>query len=535
MNVKAFCFFFAAGLPVFAGAAEVLGVPDSVPWKSEGKAAAPQRPAPKDARKSLEVREQWESLRRDCAAVELSRDELFKALRLAKSRREIFEPQSAGLYEEYAFWAQRLWLYAADHDQALESVVGRRRAFPSPSDPALSGAGLQVAAAARLAQWRWRKEWAGLLRRNPELARSLDQAEAVGFPKGLHERRKAAIPDAGLRIVASVLSQEDGGSLIRLLGSAGAGSWRKRRAEDLAGMGLGTGVLRRAGQQKPSAERVQEALAVDERFISAPDAGIRVFARARQEPVVKRSTAPSAADDFGSAWIDMAVSSQIAVVVRKIQENLDPEPPSGPRPQSLISVSQLRGLSPLLQPGDILLVRREASIPAVGCGGWWRTALLYVGGPKSELLALDGSGSWRLPLEELAADALAVLRPRLGASERSQAVLSAEAEVAASLSKPSPSTALVWSAYGQAGFSLPLRQVPDQGIACADSLARAYDEEYGTSKERLDLLVFLDSQELRQRAEPAGEEIFRASWRRSAWTLSAAADTILPQAKETQP
>lgn len=241
----------------------------------------------------------------------------------------------------------------------------------------------------------------------------------------------------------------------------------------------------------------------------------------------------------------------------------------------LIRRKQLRGLLPLLRPGDVLLQRREWVVTNVGLPGFWTHAALFVGTPQERLeLAQDaGVREWLgrrfggvdaletclaagLPPEALrrldrfpqriveavgegvihtslersgACDGLAVLRPRLPAWEKARALLRAFHF----LGRPydfafdfSTDSALVCSevvaksyegSEGGRGLSLPITEVAGHLALPPNDIARLFDAEAGREDRQFDLVAFLDGREDEGRAVPAGEEEFRASWRRHKW------------------
>jgi hypothetical protein len=246
----------------------------------------------------------------------------------------------------------------------------------------------------------------------------------------------------------------------------------------------------------------------------------------------------------------------------------------------LIAEPQLAAVEPQLQPGDVLLSRKNWYLSNVGLPGFWPHAILHVGTPAElratfdvpevrawvraeigEDAGLDGLLARRHPvlwqrylggadghpyrvveaisegvvfntLPHAAGDYLAALRPRLPPLARAQAIAAAFDH----LEKPYDfdfdfatdhalvCTELVWRAYrpgpGKAGLTLPVAPLAGRQTLPANAIARLYAEERGRPDRQLDFVWFLDGRERERRAVPAGEEAFAASWRRPKWDVA---------------
>jgi hypothetical protein len=251
-----------------------------------------------------------------------------------------------------------------------------------------------------------------------------------------------------------------------------------------------------------------------------------------------------------------------------------------PRGRALVTPAQVAALGSALEPGDILLVRREWYLSNIGIPGFWPHAVLYVGTPverrrafagpdvaawveargqaggdfeallarthpaaHEQALATDG-GAPRRTLEAISegvvfttlehaagADHVAVLRPRLPAVEKAAALLRAfgyagrpydfnfdfRTDAALVCSE------LVYKAYepgpGRQGLRLPLVEVLGRPVLPPSEVARLFDTEFGTPAAQLDLVRFLDGQESAGVAVEGDVEAFRQSWRRPKWPL----------------
>lgn len=244
----------------------------------------------------------------------------------------------------------------------------------------------------------------------------------------------------------------------------------------------------------------------------------------------------------------------------------------------LVTPAQIAALSGRLQPGDILLERREWYLSNVGLPGFWPHAAIYVGTPAergrffatAEVRAwVQGRGIASGSFEDLAerlepdaargsrgedaghavrvleaisegvsftslehsagADSLAVLRPRLPRTAVAAALLRAfhfagrpyDFNFDFSTDRSLVCTELVVKAFdpqaAPPGLRLPLVSVLGRPATPANEIVRQLDEQWGTPAQQLDLVLFLDGQEKQGRAEEATAEAFRTSWRRPKW------------------
>jgi hypothetical protein len=249
-----------------------------------------------------------------------------------------------------------------------------------------------------------------------------------------------------------------------------------------------------------------------------------------------------------------------------------------PRDRAGVSPAQIAALGAVLEPGDILLVRREKYLSNIGIPGFWPHAVLYVGTPEERrrafadpeaaawveargqaggdfeallarthprayerALATNG-GAPRRALEAISegvafttlehaagADHVAALRPSLPAVEKAAAILRAfgyagrpydfnfDFRTDATL----VCSELIYKAYepgpGRQGLRLPLVEVLGRPVLPPSEIARLFDAELGTPAAQLDLVRFLDSREAKAVAIEGDVEAFRGSWRRPKW------------------
>ena len=243
----------------------------------------------------------------------------------------------------------------------------------------------------------------------------------------------------------------------------------------------------------------------------------------------------------------------------------------------LIQAKQIEDLSRDLEPGDILLERREWYLTNVGIPGFWTHAALYIGTPEQRMALSQNPqvGAWlkqlgvqsldaliqqrypdafagmQLPyhdghlpqvIEAISAgvsltslnysatcDSLAVLRPRLSKVDRAAAVVRAmryhsrpyDYAFDFASDQSLVCTELVVKSYlpgeRKQGLELPLENIMGQMITPANAFARQFDQSFGTDEQQMDLIVFLDGHEKEALATASDVETFRTSWQRPKW------------------
>ncbi len=247
--------------------------------------------------------------------------------------------------------------------------------------------------------------------------------------------------------------------------------------------------------------------------------------------------------------------------------------------KSLISDAQIESLKINLQPGDVMLERRDWYLSNVGLPGYWPHAALYIGtesergaffadaevqtwvrkqgeasGDFNALLKSRYVAAWQTSnklqehehvprvieamsegvsfttLEHSAAcDALAVLRPKLSKTEKAQAILRAfhysgrpyDFNFDFATDAELVCTELIYKAYepanGFTGLTLPTVEMLGRKVAPANEFVKQFDAQFVTGKQQFDLVKFLDGSERSKSAKEATLEDFRASWKRPKW------------------
>ena len=247
--------------------------------------------------------------------------------------------------------------------------------------------------------------------------------------------------------------------------------------------------------------------------------------------------------------------------------------------RSLISAEQVDALRVKLQPGDVMLTRREWYLSNVGLPGFWPHAALYVGtaaerrrffadtdvvawvkgqgtasgdferliearSPAAYARSLKPQEHGHLPrvieamsdgvtfttIEHSAdADSVVVLRPLLPKAEKATAILRAfhysgrpyDFNFDFATDAELVCTELVFKAYepagGMRGLNLPLEEMLGRQLLPANRMARQFDEQHGTTNAQFQFIAFLDGHERAGRAAESTEAEFRRSWHRPKW------------------
>ncbi len=246
----------------------------------------------------------------------------------------------------------------------------------------------------------------------------------------------------------------------------------------------------------------------------------------------------------------------------------------------LISQGQIKEMISELEPGDIMLQRREWCLTNIGLPGFWTHAAMYIGTPDERIEFFDdpdakkwvksqgkkyihiedllsgtypkrykksleiqndtrvfrvieakGEGVIFTTLEDSAyADSLVVLRPKVPKKTKARAIFRAFnfqgrpydfnfdflTDAAVVCSE------LVYKAYlhsdNSEGLNLPLSDVLGRKVISPNNIARLFDDEYNTEPQ-LDFVLFLDGNEKTDKASRVGVEAFRESWERPKWHI----------------
>ena len=249
--------------------------------------------------------------------------------------------------------------------------------------------------------------------------------------------------------------------------------------------------------------------------------------------------------------------------------------------KSLITFKQIQSMEKLLEPGDIILTRREWYLSNIGLPGFWPHGALYIGTPhernnyfndsnvhawirhqkkirgdfedllkqsypkayalsngaqddghKARIIEAVGEGVSFTTLEHSAsADSLAILRPRLSKISKARAILRGfhysgrpyDFNFDFLTDSELVCTELIYKAYEKTekikGLNFPVISVLGRPVTPANEMVRLFDQEYQTLDQQLNLVLFLDGHEKNDNAEKADVSIFRETWKRPKWHI----------------
>jgi hypothetical protein len=205
--------------------------------------------------------------------------------------------------------------------------------------------------------------------------------------------------------------------------------------------------------------------------------------------------------------------------------------------RSLVTPELLARLRPLLQPGDVVIERRNWYLSNAFLPGYWPHAALYVGTP-TDLAAMGLDRHRSVAIEAMSegvvftsvehsmgeADAVAVLRPRLTEAKKKAAIARAFSHAGKPYdfdfdffsSDKLVCTEVVYRSYGDE-LHLPLVDILGRATLPAIEIVRAWAEPEGGKVEG-DFVAFLDGDERTGKCTWADEAALRASLARPALT-----------------
>jgi len=248
--------------------------------------------------------------------------------------------------------------------------------------------------------------------------------------------------------------------------------------------------------------------------------------------------------------------------------------------RSLVTQQQIQEMAGHLEPGDILLERREWYLSNIGLPGFWPHAALYIGTPGQrrsyfqdeevkawviqqgaasgdieDLLRSRNPQTYALSLEAFEghaprvlepmsegvvftslehsaeADSVAVLRPRLSRKEKAVALLMAfhymgrpyDFNFDFLTDSQLVCTELIYKAYEPSkqiqGLRFPLIDILGRKTTPANEIVKQFDAQFGTPQQQIDFVLFLDGVERAGKAVSAPVEAFRKSWKRPKWHI----------------
>lgn len=444
-----------------------------------------------------------------------ARQGLRDVVRFQEDRADLFprvepkEPRMMTRADKEEVW--RAWSRFSDFFLALES---RRATHATFAERARDAKGFHEAHAAFLAQYRWALEFIERAERDPSLHLILDEpVPELGLPGGAYARFK-------FRFLNVALGAE----------FAAFEALRKTRGD-------------------ASDPAIAEAVAEDATAIWKAGAG-------KGEAMTLRNGLKIVGGAAKGSWMPVQEGVAEWMGDTKVYR----------KDKTLVTPEVAGALAARLLPGDVLLERREWFLSNVGLPGFWPHAALYIGTPEERFKAFGPEFEAKLKerypkayadalspqehghaprvLEAMsegvvfttlehsaAADSTAVLRPRLDAKEKAEAVFRAFAYAGRPYDYDFDfrtdaaivCSELVYKAYepdaSRKGFRLPLVTVLGRPVSQPNDFAKQFDAEFGTPYQQADLVLFLDGREREGKAVEETVDEFRRSWLRPKWHI----------------
>lgn len=466
----------------------------------------------------------------DARAMEVYRTGLSNVIAFVELQTEIFpiaKPKESRLLrreEKEVVW--QTWQRFMEYTMALDSIERYHAGWWRLKGDAKEDAFL-VSYAAMLANYRASLEFIRAAEVNPELGKVLNDAvPELGLPPGTYEKLK--FENLNLRIATEFAASEV--TLKTLTG----------------------------GRQA----KLREMIKADAEYIWKAGRGKAELLTAKNAlSVLKRGA--------DSAWLPIQTGVSEWMGDTKVYRV----------GKSLISAAQIESLKTILQPGDVMLERRDWFVSNIGLPGYWPHAALYIGteaergaffadaevqswvrkqgeasGDFNALLKSRYAAAWETSnkpqehehvprvieaisegvsfttLEHSAdCDALAVVRPKLSKVEKAQAILRAfhyagrpyDFNFDFGTDAELVCTELIYKAYepanGFIGLTLPTVEMLGRKVAPANEFVKQFDAQYAKGSHQFDLVKFLDGSERAKSARESTLEDFRASWKRPKW------------------
>jgi len=475
-----------------------------------------------------------ERLSGDAANVLRHRGGLHDVTAYLDSRKELFPsetPKTSRLLvreEKEAVW--NAWQRFLDYELALESLEDYHTQFYRLKDPAKEESFL-IGYCAFLARYRGALKFITRTEKNPELDKVLnDPVPELGLPGGTYAKLKFKYLNVGL-------------------GTEFA-------ARDTLLKGLFAG--------KDGNAALRNAVKEDAQFLW--DAG-----RGKGELLTAKNALKAVQNGAQAAWLPLQTGVSEWMGHTKVYRPKD----------CLITPAQIRELQTKLNPGDVLLERREWYLSNIGLPGFWSHAALYIGTPQERrdyfndaethnwvrkrgeasgeleqllegepnatkkekpwlarqeeghpvrIIEAIGEGVSFKSLEHSGAcDSLVVLRPRLSKREKALALQRAfhyagrpyDFNFDFSTDAELVCTELVYKSYepstGCTGLNFPLIEMLGRKVTPANELAKQFDADFSTRRQQFEMVVFLDGIERKRKAVESTLEDFRKTWQRPKW------------------
>ena len=305
------------------------------------------------------------------------------------------------------------------------------------------------------------------------------------------------------------------------------------------------------------------------RAIREDSAVVREMGKGRGEVLTLKNALQIARDTAFSAWFPVQAGIAEWMGDTKVRRH----------GRSLVSFDQIQEMKRLLEPGDIILERREWYLSNIGLPGFWPHAALYIGTPEerekyfqdtevqSLIKQLGGGGDLEdflrskypeahnnstapnhghppriieamsegvtfTSLEHSAdADSIAVLRPLISKPGKVLAIAKAfhywgrpyDFNFDFLTDSSLVCSEVVCKAYEPGlrsrGIIFRIEEILGRKVITPNGMVRQFDAEYGMPDQQMTLVLFLDGNEKARKAVHSTIDAFRQSWKRPKWHI----------------
>ena len=475
----------------------------------------------------------WDKIKKDVQVLSISREGLGRAVEFANARPYLFSARKSNdsslmkRHEKMTAWTT--WSIILDYVSSLDRLAEIHSDYYQIKNKSMRKASFQVAYGAFLAEYRFALEFLAIVENNKNLNTILNEkVSELGLPENTFSRFK-----------------------YRFLNVA-------RASEFVALQVIDKGV---SGDKNST---IKQAIEEDKKAIWQMGKGDGI-------KMTMHNAVQIAQNASFAAWfpVQKGVSKLMGDIrVRRWGT-------------SLIKEDLVHSIISRLEPGDIILQRREWYLSNLGLPGFWTHAALYIGSADerrqffnnievqkwvkssgttdgdfekllrslypeayAKSLTVQGDGYMPRVLEAIAegvsfttlehsaaADSIAVLRPRLSKKGRAYGILRAfhysgrpyDFNFDFLTDSSLVCSELIYKVYEVSneskGLIFPINEIMGRKMITPNAMAQQFDETFGTDRQQFDLVLFLDGYEKADMAIEATQKVFRLSWQRPKWHI----------------
>jgi len=467
----------------------------------------------------------------DIESLVISRQAMDDIISYMKNTPELYNTSGSkekmSLNREQRLKVWNTWQSFLDHILLMDSLGNTYSDIYKKSKKDMKKKSFRISFAAFLAQYRCVMDFITITEQNPDFHVVLNEAvPELGLPKNTYSRFKYRF----LNVIR-------GAEFARL--NVVYGFYRKDRALSITkGMEEDIKIIWKAGKGKGPLQTAQN--------------GMKILQ-----------------DSAFTAWFP--VQKGVSNLMSKVRVRRGAE--------FLITHEQIKSIIPELEPGDIMLQRREWCLTNIGLPGFWTHAALYIGSPDErkkyfndpetinrikaqdekygdieELLMKTYPDTYKksLPLDDrniprvieakgegvifttlefsAYADSMVVLRPLVSKMDKATAIIRAfnfhgrpyDFNFDFLTDSTLVCSELIYKAYlpegSDKGLHLPLTELMGRKILSPNNIAKLFDEEY-EKEPQMKMALFLDGNEKENASFRSDVNTFKKSWKRPKWHI----------------